>query len=170
MVPVVHYMYFCICPSVPCSEGGNINNVFCVPCAGDGIPTADFCNGSMTTFSDTASFLPGQNVTIACSLPNNFMIWSSPQFTSDTLVVSDTPILGVTSGTRLDGAIIFTLTNVIAGPPPCYTATATIANIQESMQGLNLTCTDGMYVANLIIDVIGKLHVVHVCTFLSFMM
>ena len=65
-----------------------------------------------------------------------------------------------TSGTRLDGAIVFNLTSVVTSPSPCATATATIANIQESMQGLSLTCTDGTTMTTLTIDVIGKLHVI----------
>ena len=61
------------------------------------------------------------------------------------------------SETRLGGAIVFSLVEVVSGPPTCATATATIANIQESMQGLNLTCTDGLNSAmTMIIDVVGK--------------
>ena len=136
-----------------------INDVFCACCAGDGMPTANFCSGSMTTFSNSSSFLPGQDVTITCSLPDTFVIWGGPQFSLGSLVLSDNPALGTYSGERLDGAVVFTLTNVIVGPPPCYTATATIANIQESMQGLGLSCGDGINFASLTIDVIGKLHV-----------
>ena len=44
------------------------------------------------------------------------------------------------------------------GPPPCATATATIANIQESIQGLNLTCADAStFLSTVVIDVVGKL-------------
>ena len=130
------------------------------------MPIANFCNDSMTTFSNTASFVPGQDVTITCSLPNTLVIWNSPQFTSGSVVLSDHSALGITTGTRLDGAIVFTLTNVTVGPPPCATATATIANIQESMQGLSLTCSDGVNMATVTIDVIGRLHVMLVvCQF-----
>ena len=111
----------------------------------------NFCNGSMTKFSNTVSILPGQDVTITCSLPSAIIIWSSPQFTTS-LVLSDNPAAGATNDTRLNGAIVFNLTE---GTSPCATANATIANIQESMQGFNLTCTDGTYVATLTIDVIG---------------
>ena len=134
--------------------------LFCIPCAGDEMPTANLCSGSMTTFSDTARFVPGQDVTITCSLPATLVIWNSPRFTLGGLTLSDNSLVGPTSGERLDGAVVFTLTNVIAGPPPCATATATIANIQESMQGLSLTCTDGTNLAGLTIDVIGKLHII----------
>ena len=128
-------------------------------CAGDGMPIANFCNGSMTAFSNTSSFVPGQDVTITCSLPSGILVWDSPQFTLGPVVLSDNPILGPTSGTRLDGAIVFTLTNVTDSPSECATATATIANIQESMQGLSLSCNDGSIVTTVTIDVIGKLHV-----------
>ena len=136
-----------------------IDDVFFVPYAGDGMPIANFCTGSMTTFRNRACFVPGQNVTITCSLPNAIIIWDSPQFTLEALPLSTT---GATSGTRLDGAIVFNLTNEIAGSPPCVTTTATIANIQESMQGLSLTCSDANNMPTVTIDVIGKLHVIRI--------
>ena len=134
--------------------------LFGVPCAGDGMLIANFCNGSMTTFSNTASFLPGQDATITCSLSAGTLTWNSPQFTLVTLVN-----MARTSDTRLDGAIVFHLTDVVTSPALCSTSTATIANIQESMQGLSLTCTDGNNMPTVTIDVIGKLHVIHVCKF-----
>ena len=124
------------------------------------MPVANFCNGASVTFSEMSSFLPGQDVTITCSFPAATVTWDSPLFTLDALTLVNNVL---TSGTRLDGAIVFSLTNVIGGPSPCATATATIANIQESMQGLSLTCTDGVNVATVTINVIGKLHVV--CNF-----
>ena len=124
------------------------------------MPVTNFCNGSMTTFSNTASFVPGQDVTITCSLPSAYVGWNSPQFSLGPLIITGDPVLGVTSGTRLDGAIVFNLTNVIAGSSPCATATATIANIQESMQGFSLSCTDGVNLTSVTIDVIGKLHAI----------
>ena len=134
-----------------------VDDVLHDPCAGDEVPIANFCNGSMTTFSNTTSFLPGQNVTITCSVSNYAVVWLSPQFISSSVVISN--VVG-TSSTRLDGAIVFNLTNEIAGPPPCTTTTATIANIQESMQGLSLTCSDGVNsLATVNIDVIGKFYV-----------
>ena len=64
-------------------------------------------------------------------------------------------VLKVTE-TKLGGAIAFSLTNVEESPT-CATTTATIANIQESMQGLSLTCTDGLNSeATIVIDVVGK--------------
>ena len=134
--------------------------MFCVPCVGDEMTIAHFCSGSKTMFNNTASSLPGQNVTISCSVPGTIVIWNSPQFILGSLVLSDNPVLGTYSGERLDGAVVFTLTNVTAGPSPCYTATATIANIQESMQGVILTCTDAVNLAAVTIDVIGKFHVI----------
>ena len=136
------------------------NDVFYVPCVGDEMTIANFCSGSKTTFSTTASSLPGQNVTIICSVPDTIVIWNSPQFNLGSLVLSDNPALGTYSGERLDGAVVFTLTNVTAGSSPCYTATATIANIQESMQGVTLTCTDAVNLAIVTFDVIGKFHVI----------
>ena len=81
------------------------------------MPIANFCNGSMTTFSNIASFLPGQDVIITCSLSNTLVVWASPHFTSDEpLVLSD--ILETASGTRLAGAVVFNLTSTINGSPP----------------------------------------------------
>ena len=135
-----------------------VDNLPCIAFSGDRMPTANLCNGSMTLFSDTANFLPGENVTITCSIPTFQVVWSSPLFSETPVVLSN--VLGTTTATRLDGAIAFNLTNVITGPPPCATATATIANIQEPMQGLSLACSDGENVATVVIDVVGKLHVV----------
>ena len=123
------------------------------------MPRANLCNTSMTTFSNESSFLPGQDVTITCSLPTTVVIWNSPQFTLDQVSLSAGG--AVASDTRLDGAIVFNRTNVGPGSPPCVTATATIANIQESMQGLSLSCNNGFDLATTVtIDVIGKLHVI----------
>ena len=121
------------------------------------MPITYLCNGSTTTFSNTASFLPGQDVIITCSLSSFFVTWLSPQFALS-VTLSNTST-GRASDTRLGGAIVFNLTNAIVGPPPCTTATATIANIQESMQGLSLTCNDGLNEPTVTFDVIGKLHV-----------
>ena len=123
--------------------------------AGDWMPIANFCGNSTTTFSNTASFVPGQDVIITCSLPSGTLFWISPQFATVTFINMMT-----TSGRRLDGAIVFNVTNVVASPSRCMTSTATIANIQESMQGLSLTCTEGFNPTTVTIDVIGKLHVV----------
>ena len=114
----------------------------------------------MTTFTNTASFVPGQYVSITCSLPAASLTWSSPQSTFASLTLSK---LEGTSGTRLDGAIVFNLTNVVTSPLQCATTTATIANIQESMQGLSLNCNDGLNQATLTINVIGKLHLHVIC-------
>ena len=119
---------------------------------------ANLCNGSTIQFSDTATFLPGGNVTITCSLPapQLTMLWASPHFS---LVVLSS-LLGNTTA-RLGGAIVFSLENATTGSAQCTTTTATVINIQESLQGLSLTCSDGATIlSTLVIDVVGKLHVV----------
>ena len=122
--------------------------------SGNGTLTANFCNGSMTLFSSASSFLPGKDVTITCSVPGLQVAWISPQF-SESVVLSNT--FGKT-GARFDGAITFILNDVMSS---CATATATIANIQEMVQGLNLTCSDGTtFQSAVVIDVVGKLYVV----------
>ena len=130
--------------------------LLCTPCAGDGMPVADFCDDPMTPFNGTVSFLPGEDVTITCSVPVVALTWTSPQFSDGPVTLVNNVI---TSATRLNGSIVFNLTNVMVGPPQCTTSTATITNIQESMQGLSLTCTGGSDVTVVIIDIIGELHV-----------
>ena len=133
--------------------------LLCTPCAGDGMPEFNFCNGSMTSFDGTSSFLPGEDLTITCSTIGSLQYWTSPQFSEEYVLL----VYWMKSDTRLDGAMVFNLTNmtdVIPSPLPCTTGTATIANIQESMQGLSLTCSNGWIAATVMIDVIGKLHVV----------
>ena len=127
------------------------------------MPIANFCNGSMKTLSSTANFLPGQDVIITCSFPQA-VAWNSAQFTDGAILISDDPDVGVTSGTRLNGTIVFNLTNTTSGPPVCVTATATIANIQESMQGFTLNCNNILSLTAVTIGIIGigKLHVIHV--------
>ena len=124
---------------------------------------ANFCNGSKTHFSSAASFLPGENVTITCSVPELGMAWYSPLFDEfDESPVLMAPLLGVTRGARLDGAITFNLNELVSSPnPPCIITTATIANIQESLQGLRLICGSlHAYLSTVDIYVVGKLYVV----------
>ena len=117
---------------------------------------ATFCNGSMIQFSSASSFLPGENVSITCSVPHLGVGWASPQF-SQSVILSH---MVANTTTKLDGAITFELNEVMTSPSPCATATATIANIQESMQGLSLTCSDAFtFLSTVVIDVIGELYV-----------
>ena len=120
---------------------------------GDGMPTADFCNEPEVPFPDVASFIPGDNVTITCSFPSGTVLWTSPLFPNDPVILN--PALS-TCTTRVDGVIVFNLTS-FKSESKCATTTATIANINESMQGLSLTCTNGHKESEVIIDLTGKL-------------
>ena len=122
------------------------------------MPIADFCNGSMTPFNDTYRFLPGENVTITCSLPTTGMRWHSSQFVQVLISSEEGP-----SGEALGGAIVFNLTSAVS-EPPCTTSTATITNIQEQpFQDLDLTCyVFGLFISTLNIDVIGKYNFIRV--------
>lgn len=116
---------------------------------------ADFCNGSMVVFNEMYSFVPNSDVVIACSLAEGTVVWSSSFFAND---VSISAIEEVPVTTRLNGSIVFQRTNYNHAFPPCLTVTATFENIQESVQGIDLTCADGLFKVrpNLTIDVIGK--------------
>ena len=117
------------------------------------MPVSNFCNGSLISFSDTASFLPGENVTITCSVPSGTVTWTSPAFPNESVILN--PSLR-TRDTRLDGTIVFDLLGVVL-EPKCATATATISNIQEEpMQGLSLVCVQGVQTSKVTINVIGK--------------
>ena len=132
-----------------------------IPCPGDGMPIANFCNSSMTLFNDTYSFLPGENVTITCSVPSTGVLWQSSQLVdlAGTMVGATYTVVGKTDK-ALDGAITVSLTNQITDPLPqlCATSTATITNIQEEpFQDLDLTCTNfALLGSTLNIDVISK--------------
>ena len=134
------------------------------------MPEASFCIGSETQFSSASSFLPGENVTITCSAPAVVGIWDSPWF-SDSVFL--TPLFGATRSTRLDGAIVFNLKELNSSSnSSCSISTATIANIQESIQGLSLICayiSDRVIKTTVVIDVVGKVSVV-LKMMLNFMM
>ena len=131
-----------------------IDDVLCNCCAGDGMPVADLCIGSVASFNNTFHFLPGEKAVITCKIPDSSVLWDSPSFADGVLILVN---MIQQNATRLDGAIVFSLNDVHVAPTPCATTTATIANIQESMQGLTLTCTDGLNSkASMNIDVVGK--------------
>ena len=125
------------------------------------MPEASLCNGSNTQFSGASSFLPGENVTITCSVPDVWLAWYTPRFTKFGAVLLSLG-LGISYGSRFDGAIIFQVIDFITSPnSSCMTTTATIANIQESFQGLDLGCYyDGIIWTTVVIDVVGKLYIV----------
>ena len=122
------------------------------------MPEASACNGSNPQFSGASSFLPGQNVTFTCSVPGSYIIWSSHQFGSAGSVFLGHEY-GIIHDSRLDGIITFYLGEFMSSPTPCATSTATIANIQESMQGMTLGCTHNGISWTTVIDVVGKLYI-----------
>ena len=126
-------------------------HTFCISYAGDRTITANFCNGSMTPFNGTYSFLPGENVIITCSVSAGGVVWRSSQFTNVALVE-----VGESDST-LGEAIVFNLTSELS-EPQCATSVATITNIQEvQLQDLDLSCGSlEVAVTSLNIDVTGK--------------
>ena len=95
---------------------------------------------------------------ITCSVPEAFVLWISHQFHHTTVFLN--PHYGSSRASRLDGAVTFIVNDVSKyNSSSCITSTATFANIQESMQGLRLSCTDGVTILSaVVIDVVGKLH------------
>ena len=124
----------------------------------NGMPESNFCNGSETQFSSPYHVLPGGNVTITCSIPDRFTLWESPGF-FETLYLAAYGFVQ-THTERLDGAITFDLIQEIFYPDnsSCLTSTATLTNIQESMQGMRLRCYNFYTIqSTVVIDVVGKL-------------
>ena len=118
----------------------------------------NFCNGSTAHISSTTSFLPGEYVNITSSLPYVEMFWYIPQFhEADAVLIA--PQIGYVLSTRLDGAITFNFNDLIkTNTSSCITSTATITNIQESMQGWRFsTYQNGRFWATVFIDVVGEL-------------
>ena len=126
--------------------------------SGNGMPESNFCNGSETQFSSPYHVLPGGNATITCSVPGIATLWYSPGF-FERLVLASTGI-GRTHVKVLDGAITFDLMQEIVYPDnlSCSISTATLTNIQESIQGMRLRCYNyAALQSTVVIDVVGKL-------------
>ena len=104
-------------------------------------------------FSDVARFVRGENASITCSIQSSTVVWTSPVFPNDPVILN---LVLRTNAMRLDGLIVFDLIRVQT-EPKCATATATIANIRESVHGLSLKCTNGNQESKVTISVIGKL-------------
>ena len=122
------------------------------------MPESNYCNGSEIQFSSPYHVLPGENVTITCSVPSRFTFWYSPGFFDSLLLASIG--FGRTHVERLDGAITFDLIQEIFYPDnsSCSISTATFTNIQESIQGMRLRCIDSYILqSTVVIDVVGKL-------------
>ena len=124
------------------------------------MPVSNACNGSNPQFSSASSFLPGQNVTFTCSRADDNIVWYSSQFEVPPGAVWLSHVFQSTYQTRLDGAMIFRLHQIMYNPNQCLTSTATVANIQETMQGVSLSCAYEDDGRTIVIDVVGKLYVV----------
>ena len=121
------------------------------------MPESNFCNGSETKFSSPYHVLPGENVTITCHVPSILTIWDSPGFFEGFFVGSVG--LGRTHVEKLDGAITFDLIQEIVYPDnsSCSISTATLTNIQESIQGMRLRCYNWFtFQSSVVIHFAGK--------------
>ena len=120
--------------------------------SGDVTLTANQCTEPDQLFNSTVSVLPGSNITLTCSVEAVAVRWNSSQFampvTNDGLHMA-----------AMKSGITFQLDTASASPL-CFSATATITNINESMDGLDLTCFEIVviveFTSTVMFDVIGK--------------
>ena len=114
--------------------------------------TANECVEPDQLFNSTISVLPGSNVSLTCSLVDTGVNWNSSWFAMRVR-------LDLTTMSMVESGIEFqahTVSNIL---PLCSNATATITNIQESMDGLDITCYSIFppgFTSTVLFDVIGK--------------
>ena len=120
--------------------------------SGDVTVTANQCTEPDQLFNSTVSVLPGTNITLTCSLVSPIVRWNSSQFPMPVELIN----VGVPV---VESGITFQL-DTATGTPLCASATATITNIQGSMDGLDLTCYNTLsmleFSSTVMFDVIGK--------------
>ena len=123
-----------------------------MPFSGDVMLTANQCTEPDQLFNSSVSVFAGTNITLTCSLVETIVRWNSSQFAMPVLVTS----VGVPV---MESGITFQL-DMVSTRPLCVNATATITNIQGSMDGLDLTCYNVQstleFTTTVMLDVIGK--------------
>ena len=119
--------------------------------SGDVTLTANQCTGTDQLFNSTVSVLPGSNITLTCSVLDSVVRWNSSLFAMPLRV-------GLVQMTAVESGITFQLDTVSINPT-CANATATITNIQESMDGLDLMCFNVLppgFTSTVLFSVVGK--------------
>ena len=120
--------------------------------AGNVTLTANQCTEPDQLFNSTVSVLPGSNITLTCSLVATDVSWNSSQFTMP-IEVNGGQMTGAESGITLQ-------LDTVSTSPTCSNATATVTNIQETMDGLDLTCYNVVptqeFSSTVMFDVIGE--------------
>ena len=95
--------------------------------------------------------MPGADVTLTCNVIDSGVFWNSSWFVMP-VQVNSVVLSAAESGITLQ-------LDIVSVDPLCATATATITKIQESMDGLDLTCfttVGGGFTSTVLFDVIGK--------------
>ena len=120
--------------------------------SGDVTLTANQCTEPDRLFNNTVSVFPGSNITLTCSMVDTGVWWNSSQFTMPLRIESGS-MTGAESGITLQ-------LDTVSTSPLCSNATATITNIQQSMDGLELTCYNVIamkeFTTTVMFEVIGK--------------
>ena len=120
--------------------------------SGDVTLTANQCNEPDQLFNSTVSVLPGSNITLTCSVMDAGVRWNSSQFAMSVRV-------DLVDTTVMESNITFQFDTFVPNPQ-CSSATATITNIQESMNGLDIECFNPLttleFTSTVMFDVIGK--------------
>ena len=113
--------------------------------------TANECIEPDQLFNRTVSVLPGSNVSLTCSILDTGVKWKSSWFTM--------PVeLDIGEMSSVESGIALQL-DTISTNPLCSNATATITNIQDTMDGLDITCYNILppgFTSTVLLDVIGK--------------
>ena len=104
--------------------------------------TTDLCNDTLlemgSTQFKTVCLLPRKDVTLHCALPDNTVIWSSPDL--GTRVVHGSSPMGMLGSNIHLQYESYDLNN------RCIRAIAIIVDIEKTMNGLELTCGTPIYI------------------------
>ena len=119
--------------------------------SGDVTLIANQCTEPDEFFNSLVTVLPGDSIVLTCSLFETNVRWKSPQFA---MLVQ----LDFDDRSAVESGIVFQI-DTISQSPLCSNATATITNIQSSMDELNLTCFNPIppeFTSTVVFNVIGK--------------
>ena len=115
---------------------------------------ADQCTDLNKHFNTTIRVLQGTNVTLTCSVVDTGVRWNSSQFAKPVRVDNNEP-----NAMELGSSITFQF-DTTSLAPLCTNATATITDIQQSMDGLDLTCLSSSFnvafSSSVLFEVVGK--------------
>ena len=107
---------------------------------GEEPPTANLCNSPATTFNNVSMVCPGGKIT--CSVPGLVLTWIVSDKDGSNIFETVTPLVQPCS--ILDGSVHLEFISTEDSPLQCITATVHINSIpdKQTMQGLEMTCTD----------------------------